>query len=146
MGESTDLLVLRLALIGLIFVFVLGVSLTMRMGLRGRVAERPARRVTRGSRLVIVVPGRTGFEVGDELAVAGEMTIGRDPANGIVLADPSVSGFHSVLVSLAGGWRLTDNGSTNGTFVDGRAIDGHGVLLRGGEEISFGKVVARLQR
>lgn len=146
MSESTDLLVLRLGLIGLIFVFVLGVSLTMRMGLRGRPGERAARRVTRGARLVIIVPGRTGFEVGDELAVAGEMTIGRDPANGIVLADPSVSGFHSVLVSMAGGWRLTDNGSTNGTFVDGRAIDGQGVLLRGGEEISFGKVVARLQR
>lgn len=146
MGESTDLLILRLGLIGLIFVFVLGVSLTMRMGLHGRSGERTARRVTRGSRLVIIVPGRTGFEVGDELAVAGEMTIGRDPANGIVLADPSVSGFHSVLVSMAGGWMLTDNGSTNGTFVDGRAIDGQGVLLRGGEEISFGKVVARIQR
>lgn len=146
MGESMDLLVLRLALIGVIFVFVLGVSLTMRTGLRGRGTERPARRVARGSRLVIVVPGRTGLEVGDELAVAGEMTVGRDPANGIVLGDPSVSAFHSVIVSLAAGWRLTDSGSTNGTFVDGRAIDGHGVLLRGGEEISFGKVVARLQR
>lgn len=146
MSNSTELLLLRLALIGLIFVFVLGVSLTMRMSVRGRVADRPTGRVARESRLVIVVPGRTGLEIGDELAVAGEMTIGRDRTNGIVLADPSVSGFHSMLVSLAGGWRLTDNGSTNGTFVDGHPVDGKGVLLRGGEEISFGKVVARLQR
>jgi pSer/pThr/pTyr-binding forkhead associated (FHA) protein len=84
--------------------------------------------------------------VGDEIALAGEMTVGRDLANGIVLGDPSVSAFHAVIAVTRDGWRVTDTGSTNGTLVAGRTVEPRGTVLHGGEEISFGKVVVRFQR
>jgi hypothetical protein len=146
MGSPVELLTLRLALIGILFVFALGVSLTMRSGLRTRTGA--ARRATRarGPRVVVLVPGQTGLEVGDEIALAGEMTVGRDLANGIVLGDPSVSAFHAAIAVTRDGWRVTDSGSTNGTLVAGRTVEPRGTVLHGGEEISIGKVVVRFQR
>ena len=49
--------------------------------------------------------------------------VGRDPGCDIVITDVRVSWRHAVL-SLAGGrWVLADNGSTNGTFAQGRRVD-----------------------
>jgi DNA-binding NtrC family response regulator len=45
--------------------------------------------------------------------------IGTHSSNDLVLKDPSVSRFHCRLTREAGGWRLTDNGSLNGTRLDG---------------------------
>ena len=105
---------------------------------RGSVAARTS---SRGA-----FPGETGLASrAREFPVAGVMSLGRDLSNGIVLADPSVSTRHAQLERLRDGWRLTDLGSTNGTTVNGRPIDGHGVMLRGGEQIAVGVVVVRFQ-
>jgi len=147
MSGDTELLVLRLALIAVLFVFVLLASFTMRAGLTIRAARGAARAglAVAGPRLVLERPGRTGVEPGAAFALAGSMTIGRDAANGIMLADVSVSGRHATIEQVAGGWRLADLGSTNGTFVNGRPVDGRGLLLRGGERLMIGTVVLRLQ-
>ncbi|WP_395358914.1 FHA domain-containing protein [Streptomyces sp. YH02] len=50
--------------------------------------------------------------------------IGRDPTSDIVLADARASWHHAVLSAAAGHWTLTDEGSTNGTFTDGRRLAG----------------------
>ena len=146
MSGDAELLVLRLALIGVLFAFVLVVSLTMRSGLAVR---RPTpmsqRRQQEGPRLVVEAPGRTGLAPGTWFALAGAMVLGRDDESAIVLGDPSISGRHATVEQATGGWRLWDMGSTNGTFVDGQAVDGRGVLLRGGERIALGAVVMRLQ-
>ncbi len=139
-----ELLVLRLALIAVVFVFALAVALSLQ---RGLVAPRAAAAVparARQWRLVVVSPGETGMAVGLEFPVAGSMTIGRDPDSGIVLGDPSVSARHAVLERVQGGWRLTDTGSTNGTRVEGRPVGPGGALLRGSERIALGAVVLRL--
>lgn len=50
------------------------------------------------------------------------MVFGKD--RGLIqLQDPAVSGRHASLVFDGRGWVLSDLGSTNGTFVDGRRID-----------------------
>lgn len=149
MSNDTELLALRLAMIGIIFLFVLGVAFMMRSGVTVRATQAPragAARVPRATpRLVVLVPARTGLAPGDEFALAGEMTIGRDGVNGIVLADPSVSGRHASLVRSRDGWLVTDLGSTNGTLVNGQPIDGRGARLMGGEQVSLGSVVLRFQ-
>lgn len=146
MSSSTELLVLRLALIGIIFLFVLLVGLTMRSGVRVTNVIASRERVAgRGPRLVLVAPGETGLEAGAEFAVAGIMSMGRDLSNGIVLPDPSVSTRHAEIERTRDGWRLTDLGSTNGTTVNGRSIDGRGVALRGGEQIALGAVLLKFQ-
>ncbi|MEO9253917.1 MAG: FHA domain-containing protein [Tepidiformaceae bacterium] len=147
MSSSIELLTLRLGLIALIFGFVLITALTMRSGLRlTTVLQSSAGRARPSSpRLILLVPGETHLDPGTEFPVAGTMSLGRDPGNGIVLGDPSVSGVHASFERLRDGWRLTDLGSTNGTTMNGRLVDGRGVVLRGGERLSLGTVVMRFQ-
>jgi len=147
-SDSIELMVLRLALLAIIFLFLLAAALSMRSGLRRpqAVAVSPGRARAAGPRLVVVSPANTGLPVGAELALAGEMTLGRDTSNGIVLGDSSVSGRHALLQQTRQGWRLADLGSTNGTLVNGRPLDGRAALLRGGEQVAFGAVVLRFQR
>jgi hypothetical protein len=134
---------LRLGLIGILLVFVLVAASTLRASLSlGPARAVPAPR-TRAARLVVVVPGSTGLGAGTEFAVAGEMRVGRDEDNSIVLGDASVSAVHASIVRTSSGWRLSDLGSTNGTTIDGRQIDGRGGMLRGGERVGFGVVQMR---
>ena len=49
-------------------------------------------------------------------------TIGRDPSNDLVLEDPSVSGFHAVVLNDRGAVSVVDLGSTNGTAMDGKRL------------------------
>ena len=145
MSGAGELVALRLGLIGVLLVFVLIAALTLRASLSMRsMPFVPATRV-RQARLVVVAPGSTGLRAGTEFAVAGEMHVGRDDENGIVLGDASVSGVHASIVRTSNGWRLVDLGSTNGTTIDGRQIDGRGGLLRGGERVGFGVVQMRFE-
>jgi hypothetical protein len=52
----------------------------------------------------------------------GPLSIGRAASSDIVLDHPSVSREHASLRQQAGGWQLDDNGSKNGSFVDGQRI------------------------
>jgi hypothetical protein len=142
---STELLTLRLALTGILFLFVIVVALTMRGGVRsGAPAARATGRAS-GARLVLLAPASTGYEAGTQFPVAGVMVLGRDSDSAIVLGDASVSGAHAQLERTAGGWRLTDLGSTNGTLVNGRDVGARGVALKGGEQVTVGSVVLRFQ-
>jgi cytochrome P450 len=49
--------------------------------------------------------------------------VGRDPECDIVITDARVSWRHAVFGLAGGRWVLADNGSTNGTFADGRRAD-----------------------
>ena len=44
--------------------------------------------------------------------------IGTHPSNDLVLGDPTVSRFHCRISRAAGGWRIADTGSRNGTRLD----------------------------
>jgi pSer/pThr/pTyr-binding forkhead associated (FHA) protein len=65
--------------------------------------------------------------------------IGRSAENDVRLADDSVSGAHATLVRRGAVWHLIDLASTNGTFVDGKRIDGE-EIIQGSAEIRFGGV------
>jgi two-component system response regulator HydG len=67
-----------------------------------------------------------------------ELTIGRDAASSIHLEDPAVSSRHCAIVSDGGRFVLRDRGSTNGTFVNGKAAAQ--VDLKHGDEIQVGHV------
>ena len=81
-------------------------------------------------------PERT-VEIGEVL------TIGRSPANGLVLDDHQASRRHAEIRRLgAGRYALQDAGSANGTWVNGRRLAAPGEL-RSGDVISIGS--ARLR-
>ncbi len=48
----------------------------------------------------------------------GPITIGRAPSSSLVIEDPYASSRHTVLENVDGDWIISDQGSTNGTFVD----------------------------
>lgn len=70
----------------------------------------------------------------------GEATLGRDPSNGVAVADPSVSRKHcSFRREEDGRFQLKDLDSRNGTLVNGQAVKEQ--WLRHGDEIATGDSV-----
>ena len=69
---------------------------------------------------------------------AEQTTIGRDPGNTIPVNDPEISRYHVRMTAQGGKIVLEDNGSTNGTSINGNRISGPHVL-KSGEMISLGE-------
>ena len=64
-------------------------------------------------------------------------TLGRSRECEIVVEDPNVSRQHAELRPRGGAWVISDLGSTNGTRVNGRTINGPEVV-QPGDEIEIG--------
>jgi len=67
----------------------------------------------------------------------GPLSIGRDEANHLCLADPMVSRRHCTLQPVNGQYELTDLDSHNGTFVNGIPV--HRKLIQHGDTIRIGQ-------
>ena len=52
----------------------------------------------------------------------GKNTLGRNPANSVVIEEPSISGFHCEITLNDGLVTVKDLNSTNGTFIDGERV------------------------
>jgi pSer/pThr/pTyr-binding forkhead associated (FHA) protein len=76
--------------------------------------------------LVIVRGGPPGAR----FDLRGDAIIGRVDA-GIMLDDDEVSRYHAIVRVGEGGADITDLGSTNGTYVDGRRLTGRAQLVDG---------------
>ena len=68
---------------------------------------------------------------------AKNMAIGRDPKGDIVVDDGKVSGTHAMLIYSGGAWAVLDQGSTNGTYLNGQRIIGQ-QSLSNGDQIRVG--------
>jgi hypothetical protein len=86
-----------------------------------------------GPRLVAV----GGLAMGQIFPITGEASIGRDTGNAVSLAmDSTVSRRHAVIAEEGGGLVIRDQGSSNGTFVNGARVTES--PLRAGDEVSIG--------
>lgn len=65
-----------------------------------------------------------------------ELTLGRGLENAIVFEDGRVSRNHALLSLTNGYWTIRDEGSTNGTFVNGRMVTQY--TLKNGDRVSLG--------
>lgn len=65
------------------------------------------------------------------------LTIGRRPDNDVCLPYPAVSGEHAAVVTILNDSFLEDQGSTNGTLVNGRTVTKH--FLRDRDQIDIGR-------
>src|SRR4051812_16096131 len=72
---------------------------------------------------------------------AGPVLIGRSRRCDFVVADPSVSRRHALLLRSRDGWTLYDLGSTNGTRVNGWRVER--AALRQGDEVELGALRLR---
>src|SRR4051812_42998331 len=75
----------------------------------------------------------------------GEFTLGRSRGCGVVLRDPSVSRGHALLCVAGGRVTLQDLRSSNGTFVNGRRLDGE-VTLAADDRLVLGETELFLRR
>ena len=72
------------------------------------------------------------------------VTLGRSRQCDVVLSDANVSREHAEIRPRGGSWVLTDLGSTNGSRLNGRAVEGSEVL-KPGDEIELGATVLRFE-
>jgi pSer/pThr/pTyr-binding forkhead associated (FHA) protein len=65
--------------------------------------------------------------------------IGRGAHNDVAIADDSVSDSHAKILRKDGHWYVVDQGSTNGTYVGGRRVQGEQQLV-GAPDVRFGNI------
>ena len=76
----------------------------------------------------------------------GSLRIGRDPAvSNAVLDDRRISRFHCQIREELGGYRILDEGSTSGTYVNDLEVGMQGHLLQPGDMVGIGPVVYRFE-
>jgi pSer/pThr/pTyr-binding forkhead associated (FHA) protein len=141
-GDDVIFLGLRLGIVLVLYLFLfMLVILTQRElhreGVRRQVAS------DRHSRLVVVDPGTTNESPGHVIPLEPVTRVGRASDQTVILDDEFVSAAHAIVVLRNGRWWVRDEGSTNGTLVNGVPIESE-TALDDGDEVQIGHVVLRL--
>jgi hypothetical protein len=105
---------------------------TMIYSSAGRVAEPLEERARTRTQTALLISGGKRLVVGP----AG-VTVGRSRQCDVTLDDPNVSRTHAEIRPRGGSWVLTDLGSTNGSRLNGRRLEGPEVL-KPGDAIELG--------
>jgi hypothetical protein len=105
----------------------------------GRLAEPLEERARSREETALLLLDDRRFVVGP-----GGVSLGRSRQCDIVLSDPNVSRQHAEVRARGGSWVLTDLGSTNGSRINGRPVEGSEVV-RPGDEIELGSTVLRFE-
>lgn len=104
-------------------------------GSRRRVRSVELQLQVRDSPGLISVAREVTVKVGDGLPAA---LIGRSSDAQVGLLDPEVSRRHAQLHFARGVVYLTDLGSSNGTFLNGKPLKDEGIEVRAGDDIDVG--------
>lgn len=83
-----------------------------------------------------------GVDLKDIVLTKDRTTIGRRPYNDIVIDNLAVSGEHAVFVLRHGKVEIEDLASTNGTYVNGKAV--HTAVVTAGDLIEIARYKIRL--
>ena len=133
--------IVRLLFLGLLYLFLARVVRSLLQDLRAAAREPGAS----PGRLIVVESPAGEPQQGRSFDLDAITTLGRDVNNAIVIDDPFASSDHAVLTFRGRSWYVEDLGSTNGTFVNGRAVAAV-APLGFGDEVSIGQVRLRLER
>ena len=121
MPLDSFLLILRLLLIVLLYLFLMQVVIAITRDLRKTAAvsvDGGGRVVPVLGHLVVVDSGPSNLSPGTSFNLETQTNIGRGPTNTIQLPDNFISSEHSRLTYRNGQWFVQDAGSVNGTFVN----------------------------
>jgi pSer/pThr/pTyr-binding forkhead associated (FHA) protein len=109
---------LRIAFIGLLYLFIFQVMRVIVRDLRQVAPAETVQVKSKYGKLVIVEPGRSRIAPGTVYTLQAVTSFGRKPSNTVVLDDDFVSGEHSLVSWRDGRAWLEDVASTNGTFLN----------------------------
>jgi hypothetical protein len=112
---------------------------TMIYSTAGRVAEPLEERARSRQHSALLLMGGKRLVVGP----AG-VTLGRSRQSDVMVDDPNVSRTHAEIRPRGGSWVLSDLGSTNGSRLNGRRIEGPEVL-KPGDEVELGTTVIQFE-
>ncbi|HEX6128893.1 MAG TPA: FHA domain-containing protein [Candidatus Limnocylindria bacterium] len=138
------LLVLQLGFVALLYLILLGFARSLLRDLRSAEQAQLASQAGLG-RLVVLESPEDVPPVGRTISLGPINSIGRNVNNTIFVEDDFVSANHAMLTFRGRGWFIEDQGSTNGTYVNGHRID-RPVALSYGDELTIGRVRMRLER
>jgi len=138
------LLVLQLAFVAGLYLVLLRFAGSLLRDLRSAEQTQLASRSGIG-RLSVLESPEDEPPAGSTIALGPINSIGRNVNNTIFVEDDFVSTNHAMLTFRGRSWYVEDQGSTNGTYVNGHRID-RPVALSFGDELTVGRVRMRLDR
>jgi pSer/pThr/pTyr-binding forkhead associated (FHA) protein len=138
------LLLLQLGFVVLLYLVLLRFAGSMLKDLRSAEEAQLASRAGIGRLQVLESPDDEP-PMGSTIALGPINSIGRNVNNTIFVEDDFVSANHAMLTFRGRSWFIEDQGSTNGTYVNGHRID-RPVALSFGDELTIGRVRMRLDR
>lgn len=138
------LLVLQLAFVGLLYLVLARFAAALLRDLRSAEQAQLASRSGIG-RLSVLESPEDEPPAGTTIALGPINSIGRNVNNTIYVEDEFASANHAMLTFRGRSWFIEDQGSTNGTYINGHRID-RAVALSFGDELMIGRVRMRLDR
>jgi pSer/pThr/pTyr-binding forkhead associated (FHA) protein len=138
------LLLLQLGFVALLYVVLARFAGSLLRDLRNAEQAQVASRSGIGSLSVLDSAGDEPA-VGSVISLGPINSIGRNVNNTIYIEDDFVSTNHAMLTFRGRSWYVEDQGSTNGTYINGHRID-RPVALSFGDELTIGRVRMRLDR
>jgi pSer/pThr/pTyr-binding forkhead associated (FHA) protein len=141
---SLALLIAQGIFLILLYVFLFWVIRIVLSDLRRQVTPRRLGRVAPGHGQLVVLQGERPARGEEFLLQSNVITMGRDPANELVLSDRFASGQHARIAVANGGYWIEDLGSKNGTFVNGERIES-ATPLNPGDRIEVGDTQFRFE-
>jgi len=145
--DLLDLLILalRIVLVALLYLFLASVMRMAASGLRPRRTRgvEPVPVPVPVLRLVVLESGSSDLVPGQAVELKDAAILGRAERADVVLADPAVSSEHARVSRVGRAWVISDLGSTNGTRLNDRRVDGD-VPLAQGDVVALGNVRFRV--
>ena len=138
------LLLLQLGFVALLYLALMRFAGSLLKDLRSAEQAQIASRSGIG-RLTVLESPEDEPAAGSTIALGPINSIGRNVNNTIYVEDDFVSTNHAMLTFRGRSWFVEDQGSTNGTYVNGHRIE-RPVALSFGDELMIGRVRMRLDR
>lgn len=131
----------RIAFLLVLYVFLLRAfgSLWRSLRTEAELAARPAL-----AYLIVLRSHAQGPRVGERLPLRAVSSIGRDSGNEVAVNDEAASARHAIVELVDGSWWLEDQGSTNGTLLNGDRISRR-ERIRDGDVVDIGRVGLRFE-
>jgi pSer/pThr/pTyr-binding forkhead associated (FHA) protein len=148
------LTILKLCLLALLYLFFLRVLRAVWSEIKGPKLEVPARKARRETRRA-AKPAKTGRKAGQlsvieppaqkgrTFPLAEELTVGRAAGCQVTLDDTYASQIHARVFTRDGQLFVEDLGSTNGTYLNRKKVQGPMVMKRG-DKLQVGNTVMEL--
>lgn len=136
------LLALRFLLAILLYAFLAAVLLMLWRDLRQATTSREVARP--GGRLILLHTEDEALAEGTTFPLQPITSIGRSPSNTLPIPDTYASAQHTLLTWREGQWWLEDQGSRNGTLLNGMRINSP-TVVSSGDVIGVGRTQLKLE-